>query len=259
MSLSSQYNEPKTVALNLEERSYLRRIGLSIQEVHLYELLLEKGRLSAQGAATYTGNFPSAEYRLFYELEKHRLVRRLSGRPMFFEAVTPEVGIKASLQANDRELRALISHTLNKPQASDELEIIIGRQALYDAYMRNAVAAKHEICLYSIGIAFSNSLESTQKAAIKRGVSVKHVIQQRSLSNQHVIAKWQRIGVRLRYLKQSRGFHFFVIDRRVVCITFSDPVDTDNRLSIRTDNSAVVQLFIKYFQDIWSQARTLDP
>lgn len=257
--LHIEKSDLESVGLSPDQRDYLRRIGLSIQAVLLYELLLRKGKLTAQGAAAYTGDFPSAEYRLFYDLESHRLVRRLPGRPRAFEALPLPIGLKSSLHDTEKELRELIGRTLKDNQiSSDSAEIVLGREALYDTYIRFAHTAEYEICLYSIGIAFSDKLETTQRAAIKRGVSIKHVIQQRSLSNQHVIAKWLRAGVRLRYLKQARGFHFFVIDRRVVCITFSDPEDTDNRLSILTDNPAVAELFMQQFQSIWLQAKLME-
>ncbi len=247
----------KKFRLSLEEQEYLRRIGLSVQAVHLYELLHQKGKLTAQRAASYTYDFPSAEYRLFYDLEKHRLVRRLPGRPRAFEALPLSTGLKSSFQATEKDLQQLIHSVISQKGSTDQLEIIIGRQALYDAYLRLANQAKHEIWLYSIGIAFSEKLESTQRATIKRGVSVKHIVQQHKISNQHIISKWQRIGVRLRYYKQARGFHFFVIDHTRVCITFSSPEDTENRLSILTDNPAAAQLFCAQFQSLWSMAEDI--
>jgi sugar-specific transcriptional regulator TrmB len=243
--------------LTMEEYQYLRRIGLSIEAVHLYELLQQKGRLTAQKAASFTYDFPSAEYRLFYDLEKHRLVRRLPGRPRAFEALPLRTGLKSSLQNAENDLHKLIQGVIKETDATDQLEIIIGRQTLYDAYLVLADKAQHEIWLYSIGIAFSEKLEGTQRSAVKRGVSIKHVVQQHKISNQHVISKWQRIGVKLRYHKQQRGFHFFVIDSKQVCITFSNPSDTENRLSILTDNSAAVELFCTQFQNLWNGAKDI--
>lgn len=258
-----QKSQKETVAvskrfkLSQDEQVYLRQIGLSIEAVHLYELLLQKGRLTAQKAASHTNNFPSAEYRLFYDLEKHRLVRRLPGRPRAFEALPVSMGLKFSLQTAQNDLHKLIQGVIKQTAAPDQLEIIIGRQALYDAYLLLADKAQHEIWLYSIGIAFSEKLENTQRNAAKRGVSIKHVVQQYKLSNQHIISKWQRIGVRLRYYKQPRGFHFFIIDRTHVCITFSNTNDTDNRLSILTDNLSAVELFSAQFQNLWNVARDI--
>lgn len=246
--------------LSVDQRVYLRRIGLSIGAVKLYDYLLSAGRLTAQDASRLTQDFPSAHYRLFYELESHKLVRKIQGRPVAFAALPLQLGFKFSFQNNMRELHHLsgIPDKNNKSNPEADTEIIVGRQSLYDAYERLANKAKHEICLFSIGIAYSVRLEKTQRSAIKRGISIKHVVQQRKLSNQHVIAKWLRIGVKLRHLKTQRGFHFFVIDRTNVCITFSEPEDTENRLSVITNNKSATELFVSQFHDIWQRANVIE-
>jgi sugar-specific transcriptional regulator TrmB len=247
------------VQLSDQQKQYLRKIGLSLEAVRLYELLLQKGRMTAQRAASLTQDFPSAKYRLFYELENHQLVRRIPGRPRSFEPVALSLGLKASLLDNQSVLERLLDlGTIQKQPEDGMAQILIGRRALYEVYIRYASEAMHEIHLYSIGIAFSKELETVQRAAVRRGVSIKHVIQQRKLSNQHIISKWHRAGVRLRYLRQPRGFHFFVIDGTMACITFSDPVDTDNRLSIVTTNEAAIEMFTAQFQGIWQQAEVIN-
>lgn len=247
--------------LSGEQKSYLRRLGLSMGAVQLYGLLLEKGRLTAQDASVLTLDFPSAKYRLFYELEKRQLVRRIRGRPLVFEALPLSLGLKASFQDNQQKLRQFIGPYLTNETGgpAGDAKLIVGRQALYDAYIRLADQAKHEICLFSIGIAYSDSLEKVQRKTIKRGVSIKHVVQQRKLSNQHIITKWLRAGVRIKYLKLEQGFHFFVIDNAHVCITFSDPNETENRLSILTDNHVAIELFAGQFRYLWQQAEAIDP
>lgn len=237
-----------------DAKQYLHRIGLSFSAIALYELLLRNGRLSAQDAAEYNNDFASAQYRLFYDLESRQLVRRIAGRPLRFEALPLRLGLASSFQDNNRELEYLIRGSLKSDNLSQPFQLIMGRRDLYAAYVRYADKAKHEIWLYSIGIAFSDKLEATQRSAIKRGVSIRHVIQQRKLSNQHVVAKWLRAGVRLRYLKQPRGFHFFIIDSSIVCLTFSDPNDTDKRLSIITSDGSAIELFRGQFRDIWDKA-----
>jgi hypothetical protein len=69
-----------------------------------------------------------------------------------------------------------------------------------------------------------------------------------------VVHAWQRLGVQLRLLKAERGFHLMVFDGRQVLVSFSNPNDTDDRLSLLTDNAAAVRLFSQYFADIWQQA-----
>lgn len=240
--------------LDAEQVEYLKRIGLSDDAVELYDLLLVKDKLTAQDAATYTGHFPSAHYRLFYALEKRNLVRKTSKKPITYVPLPLEEGLPASLQQTEKKLKQLIKQSATK---GGDVRIILGREDLYAAYAEVAAKAKYEIWVYSIGIAFSEQLEEVQRAAVNRGVSIHHIIQQKKLSNRLVISKWLRAGVRLKYLQKPRGFHFFLIDEQTVCVTFSDPDDTENRFSIMTKNPAAVDIFSSYFMQLWGEAKKI--
>ncbi len=246
----------KRTLLTRFESEYLHRIGLSFDAIRVYELLLATKQMTARELADKLLLFPSAIYRLCYELETAKLIRVVRVRPRQFAAINKALGLEASYEQQTHLLQKLIK--IAQLSSSDKTELIIGRQPLYDAYLQHARHAKHDIRVYSIGIAFSEELEQIQKAARKRGVIIWHVIQQQKLSNQHVVSKWQRVGVRLRYLPKARGFHFYIIDTKLVCITFSDPNDTENRLSVVTDNQAAVDLFGSQFQVIWNQARDIN-
>lgn len=236
------------------EREYLRKIGLSFDAIDVYEVLLVQKQLTANQIAEELGLFTSAVYRLCYELEDARLIRVVNGRPKQFVTIKKKLGLSASFEQEKKILHQLI----NSDEPGSQTEMIIGRSAIYDAYMRHAEKAARSIHIYSIGIAYSKDLERAQAAVRKRGVVVRHVIQQKKLSNQHVIAHWQRLGIKLRYLPKERGFHFYLIDQSLVCITFSDPSDTESRLSIVTDNRAAIDLFSRQFQELWVASTTLD-
>lgn len=246
----------KNVVKNLDpgQVEYLKRIHLSNDAIELYDLLLQKGQLTAQDAATFTGHFPSAHYRLFYALQNQNLVRKKLTKPKTFIPLPLEEGLPASLAQTEKKLKQLIKQSATK---GGDVRIILGRQDLYEAYTELAAKAKYEIWVYSIGIAFSDSLEQTQRAAISRGVSIHHIIQQKKLSNRLVISKWLRAGVRLKFLERPRGFHFFIVDEQTVCVTFSDAEDTENRFSIMTKNPAAVEIFTSQFSEIWQEAKKI--
>lgn len=243
------------MALTLNNKTYLHEIGLSAHAVTLYELLLNKGPLTAQAVASETFWFPSAVYRLFYELSDKSLVIRKSGRPVVYEALALPTGLQASYAVTQKTLQSLLTQ---QPPGDEHLELLVGREALYDRYNVLAAQSKTEIRVYSIGIAYSKTLYSVQKSAIKRGVSVRLVVQQAKPSNYHIIHKWQHLGVQVRHLQTPRGFHVMVFDRKIVVISFSDPINTDNRLSIVTNNTTAVNIFLTYFQDIWTSAQEIN-
>ncbi len=150
---------PAQKGLTLKQITYLRELGLSKESIKLYELLLQKGRLSAQQAAHFTGDHPSAEYRLFYGLEAKDLIRRYPGRPRHFEALPLLEGLSAAYIDTQTDLKMLLRAAASgSTNPAEQVRIIIGRQAVYDLYIKMAPEAKREICLYSIGIAYSQAL-----------------------------------------------------------------------------------------------------
>jgi sugar-specific transcriptional regulator TrmB len=233
----------RTNLLSQEERGYLRKLGLSKDSINLYALFLKRGTLTAKQAASLSGKFASAEYRLFWQLENLGLIRREKTRPVRFSALPKSIGLQASYTKSRTNLSQLIKNMDVADSEQHRLELIIGRQALYGRYIELASQTKLQISIYAIGIAYSEKLFQAQQDALKRGVHIRQVVQQVKPSNFHVVHKWQRLGVNLRYAPSERGFHLMLFDDHTVLITFSDAMNTDDRLSILTTNPAAVRLF----------------
>ncbi len=241
-------------SLSREQRRYLKQLGLSKEAIRLYDTLLTMGKLTAQGAAWHTFDHASAEYRLFYELEGRQLVRRHAGRPRTWSALALQIGLPGSLKNAESQLQNLLARSVDEQVKTDKTELIIGRQAAYDAYTTYAQQAKQEVLIYSIGIAYTEALAATQKSLVKRNVRIRHIMQKYQPANYHIVSKWLRIGIKLRNLPRQQGFHFFVIDLSTVCVMFSDASDVENRLSILTNNQAAVNHFAKEFDQLWAEA-----
>lgn len=243
--------------MNSKRQTYLRKIGLSKDAINIYEILLgAKNSLTVGEISKHTKNLDSAEYRLLYKLQDKGLVKRIKGRPMAFMALPMEDGLNVSLQKTQVELKSLLKDVM--PAHDDEkARLIFGREEVYKAYIDYADKARKQICIYAIGIAYSKRLEKAQTLAIRRGVYVRHVMQELKPSNYHVLAKWQRLGIKLKQLSRSRGYHLVTIDDTCAIVTFSNPNDTEERLSMVTTNPAIVELFQHQFEDIWSSAKKI--
>ncbi len=242
--------------LKAEELVYLEKLGLSDHEIQTYQIALDSTKpLTAQEVASTLMVYPSAVYRMFEKLESLGLIKRLSGRPRSYQVVEKTSGFTLAYQEKVASLRRLLDATGASNEHSAQLtSMIAGRQAVYDEYIRHAQGARHEIAVYAIGIAYSKELYKTQSDAIKRGVYIRHVVQRVQPSNYHVVHKWQRLGVKLRHLKEEQGYHVVVIDREIALVTFSDKENTENRLTIVTKNPTAVRLFQTQFESIWQQA-----
>lgn len=240
-------------SLDRQQKSYLKELGLSKEAIRVYDLLLSVGtNMSAQDAAAHTFDHPSAEYRLFYELEQRNLVRRLPGRPRTFAAMGIENGLQSAYLSQQKQLRSLLGQTTSQ---IDELAIIlIGRQKVYESYMHYAQQATQQVCIYSIGIAYSKKLQNIQAEIVGRGVPLRHVLQELKPDNYHVAAKWQQIGVSLRLLARSRGYHLTIVDDSCAIVSFSNPHDTEQRVSMLTNNPDIIAIFQAQFDQIWQKS-----
>lgn len=244
--------------LTTPQKTYLEALGLSRDAIRLYALLVSQGSQTAQQAATALQVFPSALYRLFYELEGQGLVRRQAGRPRAFSALPLQNGLTAALAVRQQQLARLLAlSTSGRLVGESQLRLLVGRQALYSEYARQAALARHSIAIYAIGIAYSPELVAAQRAVMKRGVQVRHAVQQLKPSNYHVVHTWQRMGVRVRLSPSERGFHLMLFDSHLAIISFSNPADTDDRLSIVTDSPAAVRLLQADFETLWHEAREI--
>lgn len=241
------------------DRAFLKSIGLSAHEIIVYSILNQANMpMSAQEVAIKFYVYPNAIYRIFEELKKFGLVYLHSKKPLRYKTIDRNIGYQAARKSTSQMQDYFIRQALGGAKYSEEQNIIVGRQEIYDAYVRHSQLAQHDIRLYTIGIAYSDELEIAHQNARKRGVLIWHVIQQNKPSNLYVIHKWQKLGIKMKYLPKDRGFHFYLIDKALVCITFSDPQDTSNRMSIATDNKAAIRLFDSSFSNLWKEAKGLD-
>lgn len=242
-----------------EDRVYLENLGLSDHEIQTYQIIVDSTKsCTAQDIANKLMVFPSAVYRVFEKLERFGLIKCTVNRPRAYEAVEKSSGFALAYQDQVSQLKHSLEATgIQNMAGSDHTHIIVGRQAVYDEYMRQAAKAKHEIGVYAIGIAYSKGLHLTQKTAIERGVYIRHVVQRVRPSNYHIIHKWQRLGVKMRSRKEEQGYHIVVIDREVALVTFSDKYNTEDRLTIVTKNPTAVRLFQAQFESIWGMANEI--
>jgi len=236
------------------EKLFLQELHLSSDEIRLYEVLLSYGApMTAQQVVDKTFGFPSAVYRLFYSLEMNGLVSQVNHRPKSFVAIIPFLAFSRALELKRTELEnMLIDASLLSSNDYAPAEVLVGRRALYKRYEIEVSKANKEICAHSIGIAYSEEMYNINRLAIKRGVVVRYAFQQYKPSNFHVIKKWQDIGMKMRHAPDSRGFHIMLFDNKKVIISFSNPENTEDRLSIVTENKTALDIFTKFFEELWS-------
>lgn len=242
--------------------TYKRQLRLTTMEAMLYETLLNTGPNIASNLAEALDCKPQAVYHLANKLLKRGFIfidhRQ---RPRVFRAVPIENVLPWLQEASRNELAtvqaAFASTVPMAPAALPAVGILHGRQSLYDRYIVEADKAHSEILVYAIGIAYTEELHAVQAAARARGVEVRHIVQKYVAANYHVIAKWQRLGVKLRHQPANAGFHLMVFDARTVIVSLSDPNDTEQRVSVVLQSRPAAAAMRDYFYGLWASARLL--
>ncbi len=241
------------------ELRYLKRLGLSDHEIQTYKVLVDCNKpMSAQDIASKLMVYPSAVYRIFHDLESLGLVWMVGKKPIRYQASNKSEGFKVAYVRQKDELARLLQLTGADDLSDTSDGIILGRQALYREYIKYAKRSEKEISVFAIGIAYSKSLHQAQEEAIKRGVYIRHVVQKLQPANYHIIHKWQRLGISVRHNPQKQGYHISIIDNMVALITFSDPENTEDRLTIISKNPTAVKLFQLQFEAIWQSAQKIE-
>jgi sugar-specific transcriptional regulator TrmB len=246
--------------LSMSKINVLASFGLSKDEISLYDLMLFLQReVTAQDIATHAAVFPSACYRLFYSLETYGLVKQQAIRPKSYIAIQPKIAfpIAAEIHRIDIEKKLENLRFMDTIQHSPA-EILIGRQALYKRYVLELSKTKKNMDAHSIGIAYSDEMYREHVLAHKRGVKMRYAFQQYKPENFPILRKWKHVGIELRHFKSDRGFHLMIFDNDKVLMSFSNPDNTEDRLSIFTDNETATKIFGFYFESIWVSARSVN-
>lgn len=242
--------------------TYRRQLRLSTMEAMLYETLLNTGPNIATDLALGLDCKPQAVYQLARKLaDKGFITVDWQQRPRVFRAIPVEAVIPWLQEVSRDELAtvqaALVSDKPLMPARLPAVGMLHGRQSLYDRYIVEANKAQSEILVYAIGIAYDEQLQAVQSEARARGVEIRHIIQQYTASNYHIIDKWQRLGIKLRHHSAPAGFHLMVFDARTVIISLSDPNNTEQRVSMVLQGRAAALAMRDYFYGLWASARLL--
>lgn len=241
------------------EELFFKELGLSDHEIQVYQVLAAKKTRghTAQNVASVLTVYPNAVYRIFRRLESFGLARLAQRRPLAYQVTDKVQSYVAAATQKKSSLDVLLGQVAPHGDAKNGVRIIVGRQALYNRYVELAQRAKTEICVFAIGIAYSEELRAVQKNAIKQGVRIRHIVQKLQPSNYSIIHKWQGLGVGVRYFEQKHGYHLTIIDQNIALVTFSSPEDTEDRLSIEVSHSSAVQLFQSQFEILWVSSKDI--
>jgi sugar-specific transcriptional regulator TrmB len=108
----------------------LKKLGLSEPEVHIYEILMENGRMFARELVDPSGLSRGNVYNVLNDLEDKGLVRTIKGKKTTYEAIDPS-NLRSLLEKKEREIKNLKQQFENVlPELASDYNLSTGKPAI---------------------------------------------------------------------------------------------------------------------------------
>lgn len=245
--------------INQELLPKLVKLGFTKQEALVYLILVKEGTLPAKEIALRMKILPHAVYRIIKRLEGKKLVVIVTSSPLNFYVLPPELALSAYVKQTAVRLEkeaVEVSQSLIKGEThtySTKINILSGKQALFEDSEILINKAKKEVLVISIGEPSTGDLILANRRAIERGVIIRMVAHKHNPENQEFLANLQKNGLEVRYFPDS-GFHILIVDTAITLLAVSDPQNSEERVTIKMFNTGLSQALRDYFYSVWEKA-----
>lgn len=227
----------------------------------MYSLLLSEGSLSAQGIAMHLGIVVNSVYRSTKTLVALGLIKGLDITPKQFQAVSPHVAIERladkRIDRIQQVSKAAISQLGSKQNAHRlNMDLMTGRQELFERFVQLAKKTKLETLVISIGEPVPEAIWDVTKQSLARGVSQKFIFHKYDKENIMLIRRWQAMGVDVRHVP-SEGYHLNIFDRTAAILSASNTAQSKERTGVIIYNEAIIEVLRTYFYQQWVLAQPM--
>lgn len=239
--------------------NYLSELGLTSDESAIYSLLLSAGSLTAKEIAVSLDIIVNSVYRSTKELVLLGLVKKLELSPKQFQPVPARVAIEhlaelrvAKIEQASRAAISQLGITQNPHRL--HMDLLTGRQDLFEQFVRLAKKTKQETLVISIGEPVPESIWAVTKQSIARGVGQKFIFHKCDKENIMLIRRWQVMGVPVRHIP-SEGYHLNIFDRNAAILSASNTKKSLERTGVVIYNEAIIEALRTYFYQQWVLAQ----
>ncbi|MEK7095738.1 MAG: helix-turn-helix domain-containing protein [Patescibacteria group bacterium] len=238
---------------------HLSELGLTPDEVSIYSLLISRGGLSAKAISEHLGIIVNSVYRSTNALIDKGLIKALDVAPKQFQAVSPSVAIKRLAEKRIGKIKnvseSAISHLdIQKNPNRLNMDIMTGREELFESFVELAERANKEILVISIGEEVPESIWSVIKQSLDKGVETKFIFHKNNKDNVLLIKRWQAMGVPIRHIP-SEGYHLNIFDHTAAILSASNTKQSHERTGVVIYNEAIIEALRTYFFQQWALAR----
>lgn len=237
----------------------LVKLGFTKQEAMVYLILVKEGTLPAKEIALRMKILPHAVYRIIKRLEQKKLVVIVTSSPLTFYVLPPELALSTYVKQTAMRLEkeaTEVSQSLVKDKghaSSTKINILMGKQALFEESEALINIAKKEVLIISIGEPSTEDLILANRRAVERGVTIRMVAHKYVPENQEFLANLKKNGLAVRYFPDS-GFHIVIVDTTTTLLAVSDPKNPEERVTIKMFNQGLSKALRDYFYSVWEKA-----
>lgn len=235
----------------------LKKLGLTNQEIFVYQTLLKDNNLDAIEIATKTSTLPNAVYRTCRDLGDLGFIVTKYTHPMTFHAVEIANAVPPLAISKINEIKELISSPfagVSPTYSPTDINLIYGADAIFEEGAKLLDSAKHEMLVISIGESIPPNLLLSVRNAYTRGVVIKMIVHKFDSSNIQILDNLKKNGYVIRYSTGS-GFHIAVYDENKSLLIINNPMDVKERVAMLIESPGLSKALTDYFNSTWKKAK----
>jgi sugar-specific transcriptional regulator TrmB len=244
------------------------QLGLTLQEVRVYIALCELGQATVRTIAK-TAQIDRAEiYRVTPRLEALGLIKRIIKVPISFSAVPLSEGISILLQRNAEKHKEITAkanrllHTFRSKQQDPDYHYYLksgqsAESAEFLRKLRESQTSKDGIFEWKKALHIFCKFAEDYKEALGRGIKMRYITNiPEGEKKPQTIQTFEETGY---FEIRSSSFvptaHLTVGDKKIVALIVIPNSDMKKIEVLRSENPAIVELSLDYFEMKWQSAK----
>lgn len=242
----------------------LKALGLNKYETEAYLTLLKMGKTTAYRLSENSEVPFGRVYEILESLENKGLVTLESKDPKKYEAVNPEIGLRALLNEKGKEwkeekeeLEDFIDSLEYKEKEVEEVKFVKSKEVYYKKLEQLVKNAKEEILsvVGGLGAAESTRAEEYERKFVEGGGSVKMMVTV-TQENRQRVKRAQDIGIDLKD-SPFEGIRLHVVDEEKTLIAVNKPSMIFERAALIVEDEDFSRSVKRMFNSVWEKQKEI--
>jgi len=224
------------------------------QATQIYQVLLDGGEMTATDIGRSLHIWPHSVYRALKPLINLGCVIKNRNQPATFKAIAPQQAVNLFLAPQKDWFLSTFSQKENIILEQPGITFLNNRNELLDTSIVDQRGSRKKVCLVVSGDEIPAELVLENTRAIKRGVSIRLIVQRIDKDNLKMIHNWIKNGLKVKFYP-SVNSRIIIIDSCIVFVTSYNPTNKDEALGVRFVYPPFGKIMSDFFNQIWVQAK----